>query len=274
MGNDPYRLKSVEHALRVVRLVANRGSVTVGDVASELAVAPSTAHRLLSTLRHEAFVAQDRPGGVYHPGPTITELTVAAFGGVDLRDAARPVLDELRTEVQETVSLVVLVGKTGRFIESVEGPRSVRVVSRLGVVLPAHCTSGGKALLAALAPEDLESRFPDHQLDGVSPHSIRDWDALHAELNRIRRRGWATNFGEGDGGIAGLGACIRGESGAPVAGIAVAAPISRLRNLQTAFTLAPALLESAAAVEQRLGRADRAGAPDNEAGGSESTYRV
>lgn len=273
MGNDPYRLKSVEHALRVVRLVANRGSVTVGDVASELAVAPSTAHRLLSTLRHEAFVAQERPGGVYRPGHTITELTVAAFGGVDLRDAARPILDDLRTELQETVSLLVLVGTTARFIESVEGPRSVRVVSRLGVVLPANCTSGGKALLAALSPEDLERRFPEHQLDGVSPRSIRDWHGLSAELARIRQRGWATNFGEGDAGIAGLGACIRAESGAPVAAVAVAAPISRLNTLQAAASLAPSLLAGAAAIEQRLGRApgsissDRAGAPD-------SAYRV
>lgn len=261
MEKEPYRLKSVEHALRLLTLVADRGSVTVAEVAGELGVAPSTAHRLLSTLRQGSFVVQDRPGSAYRPGATITELAVAAFGGVDLREAARPVLDELRTEMQETVSLLVLVGNTGRFIESVEGPRSVRVVSRLGVVLPAHCTSGGKALLANLPMEELQRRFPSERLDSVSPRSIRTWPILCEELEKVRRRGWAANFEEGDPGIAGVGACIRAPSGAPVAAVAVAAPTSRLRNLKTASVLASSLLRGTQVIEHRLSQARNSGPP-------------
>lgn len=245
-------LQSAEHALRVVLLVTDRGSVTVSEVAAELAVGASTAHRLLATCKQVGFVRQDRPGGAYVIGPAVHEMLLATTAAVTLRDAAGPVLQDLAAQLGETVSLLILEGRNVRFVESIEGGHAVRVASRLGKVLPAQCTSGGKAMLAQLDPAELRRRFPGGRLTSVGPRAVRTWPELVAELARVRRRGWATNFGESDPSIGGVGACIKSGTGEPRAAVAVAAPLSRLGTRREATAVVPALLEAADLIQRRL----------------------
>ncbi|MGE5136976.1 MAG: IclR family transcriptional regulator [Gemmatimonadota bacterium] len=248
-NQGPQVLQSAEHALRVVLLVASRGSVTVTEVAAELSVGPSTAHRLLATCRHTGFVRQERPGGPYVIGPAVHELTLATTAAVTLRDAAGPVLQDLAAATGETVSLLVLEGRNVRFVESLEGSRPVRVASRVGVVLPAQDTSGGKAMLACLAGAELERRFPGRRLAGDRPPP---WPELLAELDRIRRRGWATKFAEGDPGIGAVGAAVRSGTGEPRAAVVAAAPLARLGSLRQAAAAVTPVVDAAAAIGRRL----------------------
>jgi IclR family acetate operon transcriptional repressor len=250
---DPQVLRSADHALRVVLLVTARGKITVSEVAAELSVGVSTAHRLLSTCKHAGFVRQDRAGGPYTIGPAVHEIALATSAAVSLKDAAAPVLQDLRAEVGETTSMLILEGRTVRFVDSLEGNRhSVRVTPRVGVVLPAHCTSGGKAMLACLPEDELHRRLPGQRLEGVGERSIRTWPVLAAELERVRRRGWAVNLGEGDPGIGAVGAAIRSGTGEPRAAVVVAAPLSRLGTGPELAAVAPAVVEAAARVQRRL----------------------
>lgn len=248
-----YLIQSADHVLKLLRLVVDQRTLRVAEAAAILGVAPSTAHRLLGTLRHEGYVVQERPGTAYLPGPALNDLAMAAFRGVDLRLTARPALERLVADLQETTSLLVLEGNRVRFIDSVEGPRSVRVSSRLGVVLPAHCTSGGKAMLAALSGEELRRRYETTPLEIISERSIATRERLEAELDKVRSRGYGVNFQEGDAGIGGIGACIHDGAGGPLAALVIACPISRLHTLEEAAVLAPALREAVGTVERFLG---------------------
>lgn len=250
-----YLIQSADHALRLLRLVVERKALRVAEAASVLGVAPSTAHRLLGTLRHEGFVVQDRRGAAYVPGPTLNELAMTTLRGADIRLTARPIIERLAEELQETVSLLVLEMNKVRFIDSIEGPRSVRVTNRLGVVMPAHCTSGGKAMLALLPGDELVRRYPSSVLEVLSDRSIATSEALEHELVDVRRRGYGVNLQEGDSGIGGIGACIRDGAGGPLAAIAVACPTSRLHSMKAAGALAGPVLGAVAAVERFLGTA-------------------
>lgn len=246
-------LSSADHALRVVLLVTARRKITVSEVAAELSVGVSTAHRLLATCKHAGFVRQDRAGGPYTIGPAVYEIALATNAAVSLKDAAAPVLQDLRAEVGETTSMLILEGRNVRFVDSLEGHRhSVRVTPRVGVVLPAHCTSGGKAMLACLSEDELRRRLPGNRLTGVSERSIRAWPDLAAELARVRRRGWAANLNEGDLGIGAVGAAIRSGTGEPRAAVVVAAPLARLGTAREFAALAPAVVEAATRVQRRL----------------------
>jgi IclR family transcriptional regulator, acetate operon repressor len=246
-------ISSAAAVLALVRLVARRGSVTVTEVSRELDVAVSTAHRLLATCVHEGFVRQDHVGGPYLAGPALHELTlVVGSNAVSLRDAGADVLTGLREELGETVSVAILEGRGARFVQSLEGPQSVRVSSRLGRLLPAHSTSGGKAMLAALSSDALQARYPSHHLEATTARSITDWDALQRELARIRRRGWAVNLGETDPSVAALGAAVLLGTGEPVAAVCVAAPMSRLGTATRLRALAPAVIAAASLIQQRL----------------------
>lgn len=128
-------LSSVDNALRLLHLIGERRALRVAEAADDLDVARSTAHRLLTALRRQGFVTQDKPNGVYRPGRALLEIGLAAIGRVDIRHAARPVLEQLSEDTQETVSLLLLEGDSVRFIDCVEGSRAVRVASRTGIVL-------------------------------------------------------------------------------------------------------------------------------------------
>lgn len=249
----PHLVQSADHALRLLRAISRRGSLRVAEAAQLLEVVPSTAHRLLATLSHQGFVVQERRGGAYTPGPTIAELAGAMRGTVDLRASAMPALEWLRDQTRETSSLMVLEGAEVRFLASIDGSRSVRVSARTGVVLPAHCTSGGKVLLAGLAPDERTRRYPGPTLPGRSPRSITSRDRLEAELAEVARRGFATNFDEGDAGIGAVSVAVRAPEGTDLlAALCLAAPISRLHTRKTAATLVPALRSARDQLEQAL----------------------
>ena len=107
-GGD--RLTSVDNALWLLQLVAERQALRVSEAADLLGVARSTAHRLLSALRRRDFLMQDRPNGAYRPGPALHAIGMAAIRRLDIRRIAQPVLEQLRDKTQETASLAVIEG--------------------------------------------------------------------------------------------------------------------------------------------------------------------
>ena len=127
MRNDPQpapsaggdRLTSVDNALWLLQLVAERQALRVSEAADLLGVARSTAHRLLSALRRRDFLMQDKPNGVYRPGPALHAVGMAAISGLDIRRVSRARAEELRDKTRETTSLAVLEGTMIRFIECV-----------------------------------------------------------------------------------------------------------------------------------------------------------
>ncbi|MGX1668087.1 IclR family transcriptional regulator [Streptomyces sp. NPDC055400] len=249
-GQEPSTgvLQSADHALRLVLLVAQRGSVTLSEVAAELGVGASTAHRLLRTCKHVGFVRQDRPGAPYITGPAVLELSLATTAAISLRDAADPVLRELAAQAGETAGLVVLEGPRIRFVSCLEGRGRDRVASRVGVVLPAHRTAGGRAMLACYDEEELRRRIPGPLLseDGA------DWPGLLRDLERIRKRGWAAAFGDSDRGVAAIGACVRTGTGEPRAAVTLAVPRARMSTGREASAMAPMVAAAAERIERRL----------------------
>jgi IclR family acetate operon transcriptional repressor len=234
MRNKPeYPLRSVDNALQLIRLLRERGPLRLTDVAEALAISRSTAHRLLAMLEYHGFARQDPETRAYAP----------AAGSVDLRAAARPALEGLRAEVGETVHLVALRGAEVEFLDSVETGKGLRVGSRVGIRMPAHCTAAGKAILAGLATDELRRRYPDGRLDRMTPRSLRSLERLEAELAGVRERGYATNFAESEADVAAVAVAIPAAEHS----ITVSAPVTRLRP-ERAPTIAAAAARAAAAV--------------------------
>lgn len=245
-------LSSVDNALHLLSLVGERRALRVAEAAEELQVARSTAHRLLTALRNRGFVTQERPNSVYRPGSALLEIGLAAVGRLDIRRAARPVLEQLRDESGETTSLALLEGTTVRFIDCIESQRSVRVGSRTGIVLPAHTTAGGKAILAALPEGELERRYPGADLEPRTESSVRTRTDLERELDEVRRCGYASNGGESESSIGAVGAAVHDLIGYPLAAIAIAIPMSRFEKEHSIQEYGAMLLRGADAIREGL----------------------
>jgi IclR family acetate operon transcriptional repressor len=223
-----YPIESVAKASRVLAMLSTASELKLSDVAEQLGVSPSTAHRLLTTLEDEQLLRQNPVTRLYEPGERLLALAQALTPQRSRWDFARPFLEELSERIGETVNLHILRCTDVAFVESVEAPTPLRVGSRLGAVMPAHCTSGGKLLLAQLSDAEIEDRYPRPALLQMTDKSIGTRADLLAELRRVRRRGYATNFGESEPGISGVAVLVADSAGRPQCALAVSAPSSRL----------------------------------------------
>lgn len=244
LGQDPqspsYPVSAAGNALRAVRILHERDGLRVTDVADELGVARSTAHRILAMLVFEGFAEQDRHK-VYRPGPALRAIRGSRTAPPpDLVAVARPHLQRLADTARETTHLMMLEGNATHFLDGVEGPQALRVTHRTGTLLPAHTTSGGKALLAELTPDRLRALYPNG-LPGGGARTPEDLDRLAAELATVRRTGFAYNLQGSERGVNAIGTCVRDRTGAAVAAVAIAAPSSRCPRARLAELAQPLL---------------------------------
>jgi DNA-binding IclR family transcriptional regulator len=247
-NKPPYAIESVDNALRILQTLRDSGEVRVSDVAAELGIARSTAHRLLAMLVYRDFAvqAEDRS---YRPGPAIAAEPLRGEPALRLRQAMRPHMEVLCTQVAETINLVVLLGTQTRFLHTVESAQVLRVGDRQGTVLPAWKTSGGKALLAELSDAQLTALL--RGANGRPPEGMTAAErrSLVNELRVVRDQGYAENIEESESGVCAIGLCVRDKAGDPVAALSVSAPSVRyttdrsrlfLRELRTTVASARA----------------------------------
>lgn len=223
-----YPLTSVDNALKLILIVRDRRVLRLSEAARELGIAGSTAHRLLAMLRHRGFVRQDPATKIYVPGPELVGASNAPWAELDLERRARPALEELVADVAETAHLCVLEGRETLFHTGIESSRLLRTGSRVGLHLPAHCTSGGKAMLAQLSDEELLALYGEAPLETMTDRSISSLETLEEELRRVRRRGYATNEGESEPEIAAVAVALDPVPDGPPLALAISAPKPRL----------------------------------------------
>jgi DNA-binding IclR family transcriptional regulator len=223
-----YPIESVRNALLVLLQLQDRPVLRVSECAAELGVARSTAHRLLAMLEHYGFLRRDPASRSYRAGEALVSIGLAAISTLDIRDRARPFLHALRDQLGETVSLVLLEGSDVRFVDAAEATRALRVGGQVGLRLPAHATSAGKAILAALPPEQLAELYPDDLLPGRPDGPQMTRAELETALTAVRRSGYAVAYNESDVEIGAVGVCIPVGPDHVRAALAIAAPASRL----------------------------------------------
>jgi len=244
-----YPIGSVDNALRLLLLFRSQPRVRLSEASGHLGVAHSTAHRLMAMLAYYGFVRQEPDTRVYVAGPALVEIGLAAVRELDIRLRARPALEGLAASLGETVHLAVLEGSSVRYLDAVESAKALRVASRTGSVLAAHCTASGKALLAALPEAEVSALFAGRALTALTARSITTRSRLLAELRQVRERGYAVNVEESEEGVTSIAVAVRGPR--PEAALVVSAPVSRMTD-ETAARIEAGLRERAAWLEGQL----------------------
>jgi DNA-binding IclR family transcriptional regulator len=224
-----YSIDAADRTLQVLLLLEKQSRITVSESGRKLGISRSSAFRLLNVMQQRGFVTQDPQTKTYQAGPALLRVGLATIHRSDLRSELRPLLERMAAEFNETAHLIVLPDEQAFFLDCVEGGRVVRAVSRVGSSLPAHCTSGGKVLLAALPEEQCEAIL-DKSLERLTKRSKTSAAGIKRELATVRTRGWAMNDEESETGLRAVAVNVPpglAQSG-PSSAISVAGPAGRL----------------------------------------------
>jgi IclR family transcriptional regulator, KDG regulon repressor len=249
---DRTMLTSVRNAARLLRAFSRAGQeLGITELSRQLGLGKSTVHRMVTTLVAERLLERGSTPGRYRLGLVLYELGSNVTEHVDLHQAALPVLTTLRHETGEMVHVAVLDGLEVVYVERLESHNLLPIFRQVGHRLPAHTTSSGKILLAALPLAELNHRLEDWRPRAVTPWTIIDKTRLLAELSTVAKRGWAQNNEEGHLGIASVGAPIRGRDGQVMAAVSVVGDSARMRAMMRRATAL--VVESARVISRRLG---------------------
>lgn len=250
--------QSLERGLAILSsFSAARQLIGVSEIAQELGLTRSTAHRYIATLAQLGYLRQDASSRRYALGPRVLDLGFTAINSMELRHVAAPHLQRLCDETGHTVNLAILddvdIVYVERFRASRRNQSQIDLDLHVGSRLPAYCTSMGKVLLAFLP--DLER---DELLDRISfaqrgPNTLTSKAALLADLRRIRETGIAVNNEELAYGLRSVAVPVFSAGGEAVAALNLAAHRTMASLDDLIARLGPIMQRTAAAISAQLG---------------------
>lgn len=224
-------IQSVERALALLESVAgDAGGMSARELAVQVGLPLPTAYHLLKTLELRGYLM--RVDGTYRLGARIPALSEAYEREYQPGPAAVEAMRSLATQTGETVYLSRWLQGDVMIVSIAEGVLTVRVTGiHVGLRGHANARASGKVLLAFGPPERLAVYLSAAALEGLTPSTITEPDALRAEALKIRERGYSIDKEEYATGVACLAAPIRDETGYASLAITVTFPASRLDDL-------------------------------------------
>ncbi|MBE6969036.1 MAG: IclR family transcriptional regulator [Ruminococcaceae bacterium] len=230
-------VQSVDKALHILNLFKIHHELALIDVVELTGYPKTTAFSMLSTLVHNDYLEKTY-SGKYRLGVAMFTFAVALSGRVDIKEEAADALQALSNKYSLNTHITLLDDLEMIYVDSYTPPRKFMQKTIVGSTAPANCTSTGKAFLACLPMEDLNTRLINHPLQAMTTHSIVTPLALQAELERIRHDGYSVDNEESILGVRGIGVVVKNKDNSPFMGLSIAGSTDEMT---------PAVIENCAA---------------------------
>ena len=222
--------KIVGRTLDFLELFADkRRPLSLSEIARLLDLPVSSCRDVLLSLEERGYIYETAARFGYYPTLKMMEVvtTIADHDPVVLR--AEVVLEKLRDTVDESVLFAKTGRRGGTYLLSLDPSHPFRFTVKIGQkVRNIHASSAGKAILAYGDPADLEAFFKSKKLVAITPKTITSREALLAELEAGRARGWFTNLEESEPGLITVSAPLRWAGATYI--VTIAGPVSRMEN--------------------------------------------
>jgi IclR family pca regulon transcriptional regulator len=250
--------QSVERGLAILSsFTADRRLMGVSELAQELGLSRSTAHRYIATLARLGYLYQDPATRKYVLGPRVLELGFTAINSMELRDVAAPHLRRLCDETGHTVNMAILddvdIVYIERFRASRRNQEAIDLDLHVGSRLPAYCTSMGKVLLAFLPDAERDEVLERVTFARRGPNTLTSKTALLAELERVRGTGIAVNNEELAYGLRSVAVPVIAAGGEAVAAVNLAAHRTMASLDDLVARIGPLMQRTAAEISAQLG---------------------
>lgn len=253
---DSTPVKSISRAAKVLRILAEIGGAggSLGDVAKATGFGKTTAHRILAALSEEGFTYQDLATRRYHLGAGLGLLARSAAVN-EIGSLAQPVLMRLAEETEDTAYIQVREGLRSVCLGREQGTFPIKTLSLdVGQSRPLGVGSGGLAILASLAPAEVEAVI-EANTRWLAEYPTFSPEKMRGLVRQTRAQGYAFVEGLMISGINAVAVPVKDANGRPIASLNITAIAERIHG-DRALWLAGLLREEAQQLSAALSRSD------------------
>lgn len=223
-------VQSLDRAFALLKKLAAEDEATLTDLALQTGMAPSTAHRLLSTMERHGIVAFDGASQHWMVGVEVFRAGSSFLKRTKVIDVGRAVMRDLMETTGETANLAIAEDGEVLFISQVDTHEAIRAFFPSGSRGPMHASGIGKALLSELSRDEVGRILQRRGLASFTPKTLTSPKALHEDLDHTRERGWSIDDEERNVGMRCLGSAIYNEHAEAIAGVSISGPSVRLTD--------------------------------------------
>ena len=250
---DATTVQALDRGLVLLKLLGQRGSATLSDIASQVELPVSSAYRLLATLQKQGFVDFDAVSQEWAVGIEAYTVGSGYLHRTNLVDAAQPIMRTLMQDTGETANLAVITDQGEiTFLTQVDSFHAVRAFHLPGTRSQAHCSGIGKALLAERSREQVDALLLHNGLPRFTPNTLVSSEPLFEDLRLIWLRGWSIDDEECHQGMRCIAAAIHDTRDQALAGLSISGPVARLPD-ERLGELGSKVRDAAAQVTRRIG---------------------
>ena len=183
-------IQSVDRAIRVLTALQGARRMSLSELSARLDLAPSTTHGIVRTLVEHGMVVQERGSSRYQLGPAVLRLGNVYLDTLELRSKAIPWAEDLARRTGLAVRTGVLLIDDVVIIHHEPRPDGSRQMPEVGIVIPAHASALGKAMLAFL-PDEADRLLKEGELRSMTGETLTSPDDVRRQLEEIRTTGIA-----------------------------------------------------------------------------------
>ncbi len=207
-----YQAPIIKKAFRIIKLVSNnKQGMRISDISDQLDISNSTVHGITAALDEEGALKRNPINKRYTIGLALIEFGKKANAKIDLKKIARPYMEELMEQCQETVILGLRNENKIIIIESIDAKKDFKITSSIGTAMPLLAGSAGKVFLAQMNPEEAKSLLFSNTLTQFTPQTITSPEKYFNRLERIRKDGYAIDDEEYIPGVCAIASLITGH---------------------------------------------------------------
>lgn len=233
MENEKNPVQSAGKIFQLMETLADQGPCGLIEISHILGINKSTVHRLLNSLIYMGYVQQDEETLKYYMTLKIVNVSANVLKQIDILSISQPYLKHLMEETFETVHLVKRVDNDICYIQKLaplNTGRSIQMASYVGMVSPLYCTAVGKAIMARLPESEVRQIWDTSLVTAKTEFTLKSVDELLAELEEIRKCGYALDNEENELGVRCIAVSINNFTGGSDYAISISAPTSRMSD--------------------------------------------
>ena len=244
-------MQLIDRACQILTILSYQlDGMSVLELSEKINLAPSTTHRILTSLKENKMIVQDLDTKKYRIGYKIFSLCANLNERNTLITVAKPVMKKLSKSIDKTTVLCVMENTYIMNITCIEKEDSNLFLVKIGRELPLFSTSAGRVFCAFMDRGKVRSIYESVHEQAPTPYTKTNWDALCAEMDRVKENGYACIDEELQLGIKGYACPIFDINGKVIAALAF---LSTKASLQDAEPMIRSLKESAKQISTEIG---------------------